>query len=320
MSFNKTLLKQLFPMYSPQAHIPVLIKGLTNQNLLFDIDGRKVLYKILNQDFSQFIDRKHERDIMYKVPKHPKIYYADDATIVREFLDVHEPLSVDRFNAGVIDRFAKELYGLHNTPCDTKRGKIQDIMASPDFFKETREFLRKHSGLVAHADMELYLAILDRFESDRSTFNDILRNDKDRVVNCHNDLNMENIMLDEQTDELVLIDYDYAQPNVLYYDFGNLFTEMNFEYTKEPPFFEYKPDNNAMKLKKQMIIDCYAEQAGLPNVDAFMKKCEQYKIFSHLFWINVSFKSLHLGIDLAIPEYVRKRFELYNNEFEEHFI
>lgn len=320
MSYNPKLLKQLFPVFDAHLHKPTLMKGLTNQNLLFKINNKEVLYKVLNQDFNQFIDRKFERDIMFKVEKHPKIIYADDFTIVREFLSSYEAMAVEDFNSETIDKFTVELSRLHNTACATKKGKIHKIMESADFFDETKQFLNDYKHLVTDNDMKLYLNILDRFETDRSVFSKFLKNDEDKVVNCHNDINMENILLDKRTDDLIIIDYDYAQPNVLYYEFGNIFTEMNFEYTKNSPFFVYVPDNETIVSKRQMIVSSYVVQSSSNNFRDFLEKCQQYKIFSHLFWINVSFKSIHLGIDLVIPEYVRKRYELYEKEFDTYFI
>lgn len=319
MSYNPALLKTLFPLFNPQTHTPTLIKGLTNQNLLFNINDKKILYKILNQDFGQFINRDLERDIMYKVDKHPRVHYADDSTIVRDYIDGYEPLTLNDFNETIIEKFAIELYKFHGTSCTTKSAKLQQITETPAFFNQTRQFLIDHAQLVDTHDLKLYLDILSKFENHRKFFTDFLSNDKDKVVNCHNDINMENILIDKTTGDVVIIDYDYAQPNVLYYEFGNIFTEMNFEYNKTSPYFVYIPDNDAIDAKRKLIVEAYARQLTDCDSRGFFQKCEQYKIFSHLFWINVSFKSIHLGIDLVIPEYVRKRYELYETEFDRYF-
>lgn len=40
-----------------------------------------------------------------------------------------------------------------------------------------------------------------------------------------------------------LLDYEYANFNSIFYDYSNLLGEIQFQHTKESPYFEFKPQN-----------------------------------------------------------------------------
>jgi len=52
---------------------------------------------------------------------------------------------------------------------------------------------------------------------------------------CHNDLQYGNIMIDEQTKLITIIDYEYASYNPVAFDIANHFCEMAADYHTEAP-------------------------------------------------------------------------------------
>lgn len=66
--------------------------------------------------------------------------------------------------------------------------------------------------------------------------------DSKNIVLCHNDLNLSNILL-SKNDDVILLDYEYANFNSIFYDWGNFFGETNFKLIDKEPFFIYHSGN-----------------------------------------------------------------------------
>lgn len=97
-----------------------------------------------------------------------------------------------------------------------------------------------------------FLGILNEFLKNRKTLFDFCKNETD-VVLCHNDLNISNLLINLQ-DKLLLLDYEYANYNSIFYDFGNFFGETNFKLVEKDPFFVYDPENiNKFKIKEKVV-------------------------------------------------------------------
>jgi len=66
---------------------------------------------------------------------------------------------------------------------------------------------------------------------------------KDDIVFSHNDLLAGNILVNKDNLHVILIDYEYADPNFRGFDIGNMFKESIFDYTHpEAPYFKVVED------------------------------------------------------------------------------
>ncbi|RRT83035.1 hypothetical protein B296_00003907 [Ensete ventricosum] len=67
------------------------------------------------------------------------------------------------------------------------------------------------------------------------TLENELSEEDQRIGFCHNDLQYGNIMIDEETRVVTIIDYEYASFNPVAYDLANHFCEMAADYHSETP-------------------------------------------------------------------------------------
>ncbi|OMO77867.1 hypothetical protein CCACVL1_14757 [Corchorus capsularis] len=132
---------------------------------------------------------------------------------------------------------------------------------------------------------------------------------------CHNDLQYGNIMMDEETKAITLIDYEYASFNPVAYDLANHFCEMAANYhTETPHILDYKiyPDME----ERRRFISAYLTSSGNEPSDAeveqLLNDAEKYTLANHLFWGLWGIISGHVNkIDFDYMEYARQRFQQY---------
>ncbi|CAN6359357.1 unnamed protein product [Urochloa humidicola] len=137
---------------------------------------------------------------------------------------------------------------------------------------------------------------------------------------CHNDLQYGNIMIDEETKMLTIIDYEYASFNPVAYDIANHFCEMAADYHSEKPhILDYTkyPDTNKRKQFAQTYLrssvkSLICEESEAEEVENLIKSIEKYTLASHLVWGLWGIISDHVNdIDFDYKEYARQRFEQY---------
>ncbi|XP_039041878.1 probable choline kinase 1 [Hibiscus syriacus] len=132
---------------------------------------------------------------------------------------------------------------------------------------------------------------------------------------CHNDLQYGNIMMDEETRAITLIDYEYASYNPVAYDLANHFCEMAANYHSETPHildYSIYPDIK----ERRRFISSYLASSGNELSDAIVEQllidAEKYTLANHLFWSLWGIISGHINkIDFNYLEYARQRIQQY---------
>ncbi|XP_065618722.1 probable choline kinase 2 isoform X2 [Quercus suber] len=107
------------------------------------------------------------------------------------------------------------------------------------------------------------------------------------------------MMIDEVTNSITIIDYEYASYNAVAFDIANHFCEMAADYHTETPFIldfsKYPGDEPSDIEVKQLLQDV-----------------EKYTLASHLVWGLWGIISEHVNeIDFDYMEYARQRFQQY---------
>ncbi|CAN6455806.1 unnamed protein product [Victoria cruziana] len=112
-------------------------------------------------------------------------------------------------------------------------------------------------------------------------------NDDQKIGFCHNDLQYGNIMMDEETKALTIIDYEYATFNPVAYDIANHFCEMAADYHTETPQlldFNKYPDYEERKRFVYTYLTSSGDYADEMKVERFINEAEKYALASHLLW------------------------------------
>ncbi|CAN6455809.1 unnamed protein product [Victoria cruziana] len=140
-------------------------------------------------------------------------------------------------------------------------------------------------------------------------------NDDQKIGFCHNDLQYGNIMMDEETKALTIIDYEYATFNPVAYDIANHFCEMAADYHTETPQlldFNKYPDYEERKRFVYTYLTSSGDYADEMKVERFINEAEKYALASHLLWALWGIISEHVNdIDFDYMQYAKQRFQQY---------
>jgi ethanolamine kinase len=150
-----------------------------------------------------------------------------------------------------------------------------------------------------------------------ATRNLILRDCKSPVVFCHNDVHSANMIYNEETDTIRLIDYEYAGPNYFAFDIANHFCEFagveNVDYQKYPS-----------EMVQKMWIRMYLEEFQMLKgedkaspiedtaVNSLYIEVNKLVLGCHLLWVVWAlFQAGNSTIEFDFIEYASMRYAEY---------
>ncbi|KAL3609273.1 hypothetical protein D5086_000293 [Populus alba] len=104
---------------------------------------------------------------------------------------------------------------------------------------------------------------------------------------CHNDLQYGNVMIDEETRSITIIDYEYASYNPIAFDIANHFCEMTADYHTDTPHILDYSKYPGLEERQRFLHIYLSSSDGLPSdieLEQLLENVEKYKLASHLFW------------------------------------
>lgn len=108
------------------------------------------------------------------------------------------------------------------------------------------------------------------------------------VTLCHNDFNMNNVLIPHDGSEPILIDYEFSQYNYPLFDIGNYFCERSFDWmVEEDPFYERQeawfPTEEEMLDFLKEYISQRVSSVGL-SADTMLQQVRVFVLASHMWW------------------------------------
>ncbi len=200
---------------------------------------------------------------------------------------------------------------LHETTCNrVMMRKVARLMARqhsvsiPDHFKDREPFLwSKTKKLLKCVTTTFSNDIMKKIFIDSIGSIENLRGEMEelkglipgsdelayRVVLCHNDVHSGNIIYNEQTDTLNMVDYEYTAPNYLIFDIANHFCEFS---GVESANYNMYPDESTQKMWIQMYLE-EAQKLKTDNqddvnsraVNSLYSEVNKVVLGCHLLWI-----------------------------------
>ncbi|KAK4744754.1 hypothetical protein SAY87_011066 [Trapa incisa] len=269
--------------------------------------SRKVLVRIYGEGVEVFFDRDNEIRTFEFMSKHgqgPRLMGRFSNGRIEEFIhartlsaaDLRDPETSARIASKMEEFHALDMPGLKRvTLWDRLKKWIQTAkdMATPE---------------------EAKAVCLDAIEGEIFLLQRELEEDN-RIGFCHNDLQYGNIMMDEETRMLTIIDYEYSSYNPIAFDLANHFCEMTADYhTETPHILDY--GNYPGLEERRIFVHTYLSSSGkVPGddeVNQLIGDIEKYTLASHLFWGLWGIISEHVNeIDFDYIEYAKQRFNQY---------
>ncbi|XP_041610915.1 choline/ethanolamine kinase isoform X1 [Vulpes vulpes] len=146
------------------------------------------------------------------------------------------------------------------------------------------------------------------------------------VVFCHNDVQEGNILLlsePENTDRLMLVDFEYSSYNYRGFDIGNHFCEWVYDYTHEEwPFYKAQPADYPTRGQQLHFIrhylaegkkgDTVSQEEQRKLEEDLLVEANRYALASHFFWGLWSILQASMStIEFGYLEYAQSRFQFY---------
>ncbi|XP_072954290.1 probable choline kinase 2 isoform X1 [Typha angustifolia] len=269
---------------------------------------RKVLLRLYGEGTEVFFDREAEVKTFECLSKHgqgPRLLFRFPSGRVEEFIHARTLLAGDLRDPEISALIASKLREFHDL----------DMPGDKTVFlwNRLRKWLKSAKSLCS--DEEAKEFSLDTMEEEISALENKLSSEDQMIGFCHNDLQYGNIMIDEETRQVTIIDYEYASFNPIAYDLANHFCEMAADYHSDNPhILDYSkyPDFEERKIFVQIYLSSSGEKPDNVVVENLLKSVEKYALASHLVWGLWGIISDHVNdIDFDYMEYARQRFQQY---------
>lgn len=263
----------------------VFLKSMTNNSFLINYNGQKVVCRIEGQGV-EFLDRSQEKLITSfasSLQITPKSEFINDIKFT-EYLENFITLTKEDVEnkTEAYQKLFKVLSDLHS---------IKDVPADIKFIDLVSE-IREYEKTASAGDFK----VCSKEETD--FFIDQIEKNNVRTSLVHRDLVPGNILIERETGEVKLIDWEYSGLLTPYWDIGCLASEieLEFEISREEVFDDflnfYKPSSDEYQLSKQMMRkwSCIVDFVWAKWAEAKTARGEDYKEYAR--------KRHHLSMNL----------------------
>ncbi|KAB1220473.1 putative choline kinase 1 [Morella rubra] len=269
---------------------------------------RKVLVRVYGEGVQLFFNRDEEIRTFECISENgqgPRLLGQFSDGRVEEFIHARTLSAPDLRDPVISALIAPKMREFHNLDVPGPKNVV--------IWDRMRNWLCEAKLLCSHADTKEFC--LDTLGGEISTLERELSEASQEVGFCHNDLQYGNIMIDEETNLITIIDYEYASYNPVAYDLANHFCEMAANYhTDTPHVLDYSKYPGPEE--RQRFVRIYLSSMGnLPSdaqVEQLVHDVEKYTLANHLFWGLWGIISAYVNkIDFDYIEYARQRFHQY---------
>lgn len=270
--------------------------------------SRKVVVRIYGEGVDVFFNREDEIRTFEFMSKHgqgPRLLGRFSSGRIEEFIRARTLSASDLRDPDISGRIATKMREFH----DLKMPGPKQVF----LWDRLRTWLKTAMRLATPEEAKAFH--LDVLEGEISELEQKLSGSHQAVGFCHNDLQYGNIMMDEETRSITIIDYEYASYNPVAFDIASHFCEMAADYhTDTPHILDYS--NYPGLEERQRFLHNYlcasGDQPSDLDIQQLGQDVENYTVANHLFWALWGIISAHVNeIDFDYMEYARQRIEQY---------
>ncbi|XP_022641220.1 probable choline kinase 2 isoform X2 [Vigna radiata var. radiata] len=279
---------------------------------------RKVLVRLYGEGVEVFFDREEEVKTFECMSKHgqgPRLLGRFTSGRVEEFIHARTLSAADLRDPEVSALVASKMREFHNLHMPgAKKAQI---------WHRLRNWLGQAKSLCSPKDAKNFG--LDNLDEEINILEKKLSEGYQEIGFCHNDLQYGNIMMEEESKLITIIDYEYASYNPIAYDIANHFCEMVADYHSDTPHvLDFKKYPGLEERQRFIRIYLSSEVMYFGNslytgnkpsnakVNQLVKATENYTAANHIFWGLWGLISSYVNkIDFDYKEYARQRFQQY---------
>ncbi|CAK9171555.1 unnamed protein product [Ilex paraguariensis] len=271
-------------------------------------DIRTVLVRIYGEGVDLFFNRDDEIQTFECISKHghgPRLLGQFPEGRVEEFIHARTLSAGDLRDPVISALIAAKMKEFHNLEMPGSKNVV--------LWYRMRKWLNEAKCLSSPEHAKEFG--LDTMAEEIDTLEEELSHDNQEIVFGHNDLQYGNIMIDEKTSSITLIDYEYASYNPIAYDLANHFCEMVANYhTDTPHILDYGIYPGAEERHRfvRRYLSSSGNEPSETEVEQLANDAEKYTLANHLFWGLWGIISAYVNhIDFDYLEYARQRFHQY---------
>ncbi|CAI9089536.1 OLC1v1024124C1 [Oldenlandia corymbosa var. corymbosa] len=270
--------------------------------------SRKVLVRIYGKGVDVFFDRGDEIktfEFMSQKGQGPRLLGRFSNGRIEEFIRARTLSASDLRDPEVSALIAAKVREFHGLDMPGPKTVL--------LWERLRNWLSAAKTMCPPEEVEAFS--LNTLQDEISAMEKNMTSGHQRVGFCHNDLQYGNIMMDEETRSITIIDYEYASYNPVAFDIANHFCEMAADYhTETPHILDYSkyPSLEERKRFIRVYLGCSDDDDSGHVLDQLVQEVEKYTLASHLFWGLWGLISEHVNkIDFDYLGYARQRFQQY---------
>ncbi|RZC93397.1 hypothetical protein C5167_026012 [Papaver somniferum] len=271
-------------------------------------DQKEVLVRIYGQGVDVFFNRQVEINTFECMSKHgqgPRLLGRFSNGRIEEFIHARTLSAHDLRDPEISCKIASTLKEIHKLQMPGPKNVV--------LWNRLRNWLSSAEQLCPLEEGRVFK--LDGLDEEITILEKQFSGKNQLIGLCHNDLQYGNIMMNEDTKLLTIIDYEYASYNPVAYDIANHFCEMAADYQSELPHildFNKYPELDERKRFIRAYLSSSGDEPTDVDVDALVEDVEKYTLASHLVWglwgIISEYKN---DIDFDYMEYAKQRFQQY---------
>lgn len=270
--------------------------------------ARKVLVRIYGEGVDVFFNRDDEIRTFECMSSHgqgPRLLGRIPDGRVEEFIHARTLSAADIHDPKISELVAAKMRQFHDLEMPGPRKAV--------LWDRLRKWLSIAKSFCSATDAKEFC--LHSLEDEIGMLEKELPKDHQEIGFCHNDLQYGNIMIDEETSSITIIDYEYASYNPVAYDLANHFCEMTANYHSDTPHildYSLYPGLEDRQRFIKTYLSSAEKQPSETEVNQLVDDAEKYTLANHIFWGLWGLISAYVNkIDFDYKEYARQRFWQY---------
>ncbi|KAG1427688.1 hypothetical protein G6F58_000922 [Rhizopus delemar] len=288
----RKLVSSLFPNFASSHSLKHEFKldrvsgAMTNAVYFVTIGSKRMLLRVYGIGCEQILDRDKELDWLSRLSRlniGPSLLGTFDNGRFEEYLESTTLTWHDLRDPFISAQIASRLNQLHSIVDAFPPAENESLEVWQNIDKwyhslesEILSTLKKNPVWAKMIEQRLDLSQLHK---DIETCKSILNTLSTPTVFAHNDTQYGNILKIENTDELVVIDFEYSGYNPRGYDIANHFCEWMYDYHSSEPA---KMNHKSYPTHKEQVrfLTAYDKH----HVTELLQEVELWKMACHLFW------------------------------------
>ncbi|VDN03022.1 unnamed protein product [Thelazia callipaeda] len=297
----------------------ILTGGITNRILCATYtptniteEKERLLIRIYGNNTSKIIDRTKEIMNWLFLASHgcaAEVYARFSNGIISGFIPGNT-LTVDNIcDENIVTNTCKSLSKMHKLRPDT------GSETKPVLLFKIRQYLANFSDKYEDENQQLQFDNFFKqneisFVNDMERLGEIIDQQQFRIVFCHNDLLIHNIIHDKKTGSVSFIDFEYADYNYQAFDIANHFCEYagveNFDYSR-------CPDEEYKRIWITKYLNFFLERNPTEHeINSLLHGCNVFEAASHFFWALWALVQSQIStINFDYLAYAIQRYQLF---------